>query len=78
MAAALPPPLVFESPPVTRIPSSEKLPVAVIAEEPRADCAPSPVDGQSEIEIRLGKAQIRIRGAADPATLQLILTSLRR
>ena len=54
------------------------VPVTVLAEEPTPGSAPGVTVGQGEIEIRLGKAQIRIRGAADPATLQLILASLRR
>ena len=53
------------------------VPVTVLAEKPIPHSAPSATAEEGEIEIRLGKAQIRIRGAADPSTLQLILASLR-
>lgn len=53
------------------------VPVTVLT-EPTPDAAPTPAVAQGEIEICLGRAQIRIRGAADPTTLQLILASLRR
>ena len=53
------------------------LPVTVLT-APTPDAAPTLAVAQGEIEIRLGRAQIRIRGAADAATLQLVLANLRR
>ncbi len=53
------------------------VPVTVVADE-AAGNAPAPATGDGQIEIRLAGATLRIQGAVDATTLQVVLSSLRR
>ena len=59
-------------------PPASLVPVAVVADESAAANAPAPATDDGQIEIRLAGATLRIRGAVDAATLQVVLASLRR
>ena len=59
-------------------PPASLVPVAVVADESAAANAPTPATDDGQIEIRLAGATLRIRGAVDAATLQVVLASLRR
>ena len=54
------------------------VPVTVVAESLTPALAPAVVTDNSQIEIVFCGYEIRIRGAVDTATLQLVLSSLRR
>ena len=58
--------------------SASLIPVTMVGAEavPIDACASMSAEGQ--IEIRLGAAQVCIRGAVDVATLQVVLSSLRK
>jgi transposase len=58
--------------------SASLVPVTVVADETAADGVAAPVTGDGQIEIRVAGATLRIRGAVDAATLQMVLASLRR
>ena len=53
------------------------VPVTVVAQGPAAGSAPAPATGDGQIEIRLAGGTLRIQGAVDAATLQVVLASLR-
>jgi transposase len=59
-------------------PPASLVPVTVVADEAAGGCTPAPVAGEGQIEIRLAGATLRIQGAVDAATLQVVLSSLRR
>ena len=61
-------------------PAISLLPVTVVADEPAPVTAPSSAGaaGPGQIEITLAGGTVRIQGTVDPATLQLVLASLRR
>lgn len=54
------------------------VPVTLVAEPPPQSLMPSAVTGEGQIEVTLSGCEIRIRGAVDAATLQVVLSSLRR
>ena len=63
--------------------STEKEPVALVpvtVEEPSSEQSSrrAPVVEGGQIEIRLAVGEVRIRGAVDEQTLQVVLSSLRR
>ena len=51
---------------------------SLVEQEPASEVAAPSVANEGLIEITLGSAQIRIRGAVDRATLDGVLSSLRR
>lgn len=61
-------------------PAISLLPVTVVADEPAPVTAPSSAGaaGPGQIEITLAGGTVRIQGTIDPATLRLVLASLRR
>jgi transposase len=54
------------------------VPVTVVSELPKPTLASAAVSGDSQIDIVFSGYEIRIRGAVDAATLQVVLSSLRR
>ena len=56
------------------------LPVTVVQEEKAPAASPSPAapSAVGQIEITLAGGTVRVQGAVDSATLQLVLSSLRR
>jgi transposase len=61
-----------DKPPVSLVP------VTVVAEPPTPSLVASAATGEGQIEVTLPGYEIRIRGAVDAATLQVVLSSLRR
>jgi transposase len=63
--------------PAAQVPSAvSMLPVTVVADEALA--SPESPSRAGKLEIRLAGGTVRIEGAVDVATLQLVLASLRR
>jgi transposase len=54
------------------------VPVTVVADQPVPGARAATATGEGQIEIRLAAGEIRIHGAVDAATLQVVLSSLRR
>jgi hypothetical protein len=54
------------------------VPVTVVSELPKPTLAPAAVSGDGQIDIVFSGHEIRIRGAVDAPTLQVVLSSLRR
>lgn len=61
-------------------PAISLLPVTVVADEQTPDSLPSSAAAAEpgQIEIRLAGGTVQVQGAVDSATLQLVLSSLRR
>lgn len=54
------------------------IPVTLVAEQSAPGLTPAPATGAGQIEITLAGSEVRIRGTVDAATLQAVLSSLRR
>ena len=63
---------------VARQPSAVLLPVSIEAAPADRPCTPSsPRPAGGAIEIDIGNARVRLRGAVDEASLRTVLTALR-